>query len=95
MTKTNSTDVETHSDNHHDASWFERPANIRGIIIGLIAFCAILLLSELFIEKHPYFDVESWFGFYGFFGFAAFVVIVFIGRGLRLIISRPEDYYDQ
>ena len=76
-------------------SWFEQPGNIRLLIGGLIAVNILLLIAELFVEKHPYFDVESWFGFYALFGFVAFVVIVFIGRGLRLIISRPEDYYDQ
>ena len=49
----------------------------------------------MFDEHHPpHFDVETVFGFQAIFGFVAFVVIVYLGRFLRLIVKREEDYYD-
>ena len=79
-----------------DPSWFEKPANIRMMIIGLVVFCIGLFLAEFTYENHhPHFDLENYKGFQALFGFVAFVVVVFLGMGLRLIIKRDEDYYDR
>jgi uncharacterized membrane protein len=79
-------------------SWFERNVNL--ISIGLLVACGLTLVAQWYPglgydEHHPaHFPQEQWFGFQAAFGFVAFVVIVFLGRGLRLIVKRPEDYYD-
>ena len=46
-------------------------------------------------HQHPHFEQEGWLGLQAAFGFITFVVIVFLGRGLRLIVQRKEDYYDR
>ena len=84
--------------NAADSSWFER--NVNTIIVGLVIACAATLLAHPIIglgydEHHPaHFPQETWFGFEAAFGFVAFVAVVFLGRALRLIVKRPEDYYD-
>lgn len=85
-----------HNTNSEDQSWFEKSSNLRMMIIGLIAFCILLLLAQFTYENdHAHFPkYENIFGFQALFGFVAFVVIVFLGMGLRLIIERDEDYYD-
>jgi uncharacterized membrane protein len=76
-------------------TWFERPNHVRWLVIGLVVVCLALVLADLFYENpHPHFKAETIFGFHAWFGFIAFVVIVFLGRLLRIIVSRPEDYYD-
>ncbi len=78
-----------------DPSWFERPENIRKLIIGLIVVCVALVLVP-YPNKHPHFPkYENMFAFQAIFGFVAFVVVVFLGVGLRMIIKREEDYYDR
>ena len=75
--------------------WFYQPANIRLLIIGLVVACLASLGAEfLYTNDHPHFDAETWFGFQAWFGFAAFVVVVMLGKILRIFVSRPEDYYD-
>ncbi len=87
------TPPEKHSDNR--TSWFEKPGNIRLIILSLIGVCAGLVLAEFFYTNpHPHFDAEKTFGFHAIVGFVAFVTVVFLGKGLRLLIRRREDYYD-
>lgn len=82
--------------NSDDASWFERPGNIRLLIALLCVVCTVLVLADLFYENpHPHFPIETTFGFQAWFGFVAFVAVVFLGRFLRLIVRRDEDYYDR
>jgi len=77
-----------------DASWFERPRNINLMIAVLLIVCTGLVLAELFYPPHGHFPLEETFGFQAWFGFVAFIVIVYLGRGLRMIVRREEDYYD-
>ena len=77
-------------------SWFERPRNINAMIAGLVIVCGLLVVADLFYTNpHPHFDIETSFGFQAWFGFVSFVVIVFLGRILRMIVGRKEDYFDR
>jgi len=82
-----------------DQSWFER--NVSLVIGGLVIACIASLLAELifrpfFDEHHPaHFELENIFGYQAAIGFIAFICVVFLGKGLRLIVRRPEDYYDK
>ena len=86
-----------------DQSWFEKNVNL--IMIGLVIACVLTLVAQVVAplvgfplyddHHHPHFPgVEDFFGFQAAFGFVSFVVVVFLGRFLRLIIKRGEDYYD-
>lgn len=74
--------------------WLDNPTNVKKIIIGVVVICVGLLGAEFFYHKHAHFAVENWFGFYGFYGFIVFCGIVLIGKQLRKILMRSEDYYD-
>ena len=77
-------------------SWFEKPGNVRLIIIALVVVCAALVVAEFFYTNpHPHFDLEQVFAIHAIVGFVAFVTVVFLGKGLRLLIKRREDYYDE
>ncbi|MEL7498447.1 MAG: hypothetical protein AAFN77_12620 [Planctomycetota bacterium] len=89
------------SDGGHDdsePSWFER--NVNSIIFALVIACVLTVATQRvfglgYDEQHPaHFPQEEWLGFQAIFGFVVFIVIVFLGRALRLIVERPEDYYD-
>ncbi|MGB7325028.1 MAG: hypothetical protein WBD31_09160 [Rubripirellula sp.] len=85
-----------HPKTDSEPTWFERPANINRMIGALVVACVGLVLADLFYENpHPHFDLETSFGFQAWFGFVAFVVVVFLGRLLRLLIGKPEDYYER
>lgn len=91
-------DKDKHNGDGHDnnePSWFEKPKNINLLIGALVLTCIGLVLADLMYHNdHPHFPIEKTFGFQAWFGFAAFVIVVFLGRGLRLIVKRGEDYYD-
>ena len=54
----------------------------------------LALLPGLFIDMHPHFRWEGWFGFYAWYGFGSFFALVLIAKSLRRILMRDEDYYD-
>jgi hypothetical protein len=75
--------------------WLDDPRNVTRIYWSVFVVCGLLFVADAFYHKHPHFEAESWFGFYGIFGFVACVGLVLAAKVLRLILKRPEDYYDK
>jgi len=61
----------------------------------LVAIGVLLVVLELFIHRHGVNAVEESFLFPAIYGFIAFLFIVQVGKWLRLLIMRREDYYDE
>ena len=59
----------------------------------LLGIAIILAVLELFLHRHGVASIEVSFMFPAIFGFLAFMFIVQVGKWLRLMIMRPEDYY--
>lgn len=77
------------------AYWLDQPDNIRLLVRILIAVCGLLLVIEPFVDRHPHFAFEEWFGFYAWYGFLGCCFIVLSAMVLRRVVARPEDYYDR
>ena len=60
----------------------------------LLGIAIILAILELLTHRHGVASIEDSFMFPAIFGFLAFMFIVQVGKWLRLIIMRPEDYYE-
>ena len=61
----------------------------------LLGIAIILAILELFLHRHGVAPFEDSFMFPAIFGFLAFIFIVQVGKWLRLMIMRPEDYYER
>ena len=93
--------TENRRDDHHSEfdplarkfSWIENPFLVGRVVKGLIIFCALLFVIDLFYHRHAYFGFEQSRGFYAISGFFAFTIIVLLASKLRGLIKRPEDYY--
>ena len=75
-----------------------RPENANKIWYGLVVVCVLLIVGDFgyhaFLhDKHGYFMFETAIGFHAAYGFGAFVFVVLLGKELRKLIMRPEDYY--
>lgn len=75
--------------------WLDRKQNIDKVYWGVWSLCALLLLVEPLMHKHGEFSFEDWFGFHAGFGFVACIGLVLAAKMLRVILRRPEDYYDR
>ncbi len=71
---------------------YDRP---KRVFWAICLICALLALADLFYEKHGHYSVETWPVAYGIFGFVCFVFIVYVGKWLRGLVMRDEDYYDR
>ena len=60
----------------------------------LLGIAITLAVLELFLHRHGVASIEDSFMFPAIFGFLAFMFIVQVGKWLRLMIMRPEDYYE-
>ena len=60
----------------------------------LLAVCAILVVLDFVIDRHPHFPIEEIPAFFALFGFIAFVGVVFGCALFGRFVRRAEDYYD-
>ncbi len=79
---------------------FDNPGNVRRLILCFFVCCALLILTDLVVNRYLTFaegelPVEGWFGFYAIYGFVACTLIVMGAIPLRKMIMRSEDYYDE
>ena len=80
--------------------WLDQPRNVNRIVRGLYVLCALVLGLDLLDgwlnfkhDVHP--EFTQWFGFYGVFGFVCCVGLVLCAKGMRKLLMRQEDYYEE
>ena len=74
---------------------FDNPRNVNRLLGTFFASLVVLLIIEVFVNKHPHFHWEEWAEFYCVYGFVACVVLVVVAKYiLRPLVMRREDYYD-
>lgn len=59
----------------------------------LAGLCVVLLIVELFVDRHPHVPGEGFPAFYAIVGFLAFALIVLGAKQLRRLIRRDETFY--
>lgn len=75
--------------------WLDDKRNVTKVYRSVWVLCGLLLLVEPLVHKHGDFSFEDWFGFHGLYGFVACVALVLAAKALRVVLHRPEDYYDR
>ena len=89
------TDQRPHTpDNGGRKYWLDNPKNVDKVYWSVIVVSVLLFFADALYDKHPEFSIEKVFGFYGIYGFVACVGLVLAAKGLRLLLMRGENYYD-
>ncbi|NVM20641.1 MAG: hypothetical protein HWN68_02535 [Desulfobacterales bacterium] len=73
---------------------FDKPENVKKLLIFFYISLAVLLIIDVFIHKHAEFPWEGATEFFAAYGFVSCVLLIFIAKVLRIFIKRDEDYYD-
>ena len=74
---------------------FDKPENVRKLLLIFFISLAVLLVIELFIHKHGHFPWEDAPFFFAVYGFISCVALIFIAKFIRMFVKRNEDYYDE
>jgi len=73
---------------------FDNPRNVKLVIWGLVAACAAVFAGDFFVHRHVDHPWEALFGFYALFGFGAYALLVLLSEGLRFLVQKRQDFYD-
>lgn len=68
--------------------------NVKMILVAFVVVCVLLFAADGVYHKHPYFEAESWFGFYAIYSFVMCVGLVLAAKLMRTFLMQDEDYYD-
>jgi len=75
--------------------FFDKPENVKRVLMGFYLFLILLVVVDLFLSKHLFFPWEGYPSFYATYGFVACVGLVLVARFiLRPMVKRKEGYYD-
>lgn len=83
-----------HSKRDEKPRWLDGQRAVKKIIVAIVVVCVLLFAADGFYHKHPYFEAESWFGFYAIYSFVMCVGIVLAAKLMRTFLMRDEEYYD-
>ena len=73
--------------------FFEKDSRLRALLFTFFFLCFCLFVTDFFVKRYVYFEIESTYNFYSIYGFIMFSIIIFGSRLLRLILGRPENFY--
>ena len=72
---------------------WDKKENVDRLLGLLYAVSALLVILDLFVERHAEHPWEHVKEFYPLYGFVGIVLLVLAAKGLRRLVMRPEDYY--
>lgn len=78
-----------------DAHWLVRPRTIQNLWIGGIILLVVLVLADLLITPHPYFNIDGTFGFYAWYGFFSCAFMVMGAKVFGKLVKRDDTYYEE
>jgi hypothetical protein len=76
-------------------NFFDRPQNIRKLWIMLYVICGFTVIPDLFANRHGYFGLDAFFGFYSLLGFVSCAALILFSKLVGLILKVKENYYDK
>lgn len=75
--------------------WFDKKENLILFLRIFYGSLVVLLVLDLFVDKHPYFGFDGAPSFSAAYGFISCVLLVLIAKVLRIFVMRDEDHYDK
>ncbi len=75
--------------------WFDKKENLTLFLRIFYGSLVLLLVLDLFVEKHSVFGFDGAPSFSAVYGFISCVLLVLIAKILRMLLMKDEDYYDK
>ena len=75
------------------AHWLDDQRNVKKLWRGFLVVLALTVIAGFFVDLHPHFEIESWFGFNAAYGLITCLLMIVGAKGLGLLLKRPDNYY--
>jgi hypothetical protein len=73
--------------------WLDNPLNVRKLWRGFLVVLALTVIAGAFVDLHPHFEIERWFGFNAAYGFITCLLMIVGAKALALVLKKPDTYY--
>ena len=78
--------------------FFEKTSRLRALLFAFLILCFCLFVTDFFVKRYVYFEIESTYNFYSIYGFIMFSIIIFGSRLLGCFwagqkISMPKKQW--
>lgn len=73
---------------------FDDPRNVKRLLMAFFTVLAVLVIADFFVDKHGDFSWENFPAFFAAYGFVSYVTLIYVAKGLRLLVKRDEDHYE-
>ncbi len=73
--------------------WLDDPRNVRKLWLGFLVVLALTVIAGAFVDLHPHFEIESWFGFNAAYGFVTCLLMIVGAKALGIFLKKPDTYY--
>ena len=73
--------------------WLDDQRNVKKLWRGFLVVLALTVIAGAFVDLHPHFEIESWFGFNAVYGFITCLLMIVGAKALGLILKKPDAYY--
>jgi len=75
------------------AHWLDNPRNVRRLWRGFLVILALTVIAGFFVDLHPHFAIERWFGFNAAYGFVTCLLMIVGAKALGILLKRSDRYY--
>jgi hypothetical protein len=75
--------------------WLDDKRNIKLLWRGFLVILALTVVAGYFVDLHPHFPIENWFGFNAAYGFITCVLMIVVAKGLAILLKRPDTHYQR
>jgi hypothetical protein len=73
--------------------WLDDQRNVKKLWRGFLVVLALTVIAGFFVDLHPHFEIESWFGFNAAYGFITCLLMIVGAKVLGLFLKKPDTYY--
>lgn len=73
--------------------WLDDPRNVKKLWRGFLVVLALTVIAGAFVDLHPHFEIESWFGFSAAYGFITCLLMIVGAKALGVFLKRGDTYY--
>jgi len=77
-----------------ELTFLDSPENRKRIRMYFYIALVVLLILDFFVPKVGHLKWEEAPEFFAAYGFVSCIVLIFVAKLLRIIVKRPEDYYE-